>query len=169
MKKTKISVRDIGIFGGFIAILIIIRIFIFSPVIVDGSSMAPTLYDGDRGFALKIGKLQRFSIVVLNNPDQFSEEEKFIKRIVGLPGEKIEYKNNNLFINDKAASESFKKGGMLWEMENFTYQIPQGEYFVLGDNRDHSTDSRNFGSIHRDEIIGSFRLRFYPISSFRLF
>ena len=64
MKKMKISLRDIGIFGGFIAILIIIRIFIFSPVIVDGSSMAPTLYDSDRGFALKIGKLQRFSIVV---------------------------------------------------------------------------------------------------------
>ncbi|MBO0450007.1 signal peptidase I [Enterococcus sp. MJM12] len=169
MKKMKISVRDIAIFGGFIAILIIIRIFIFSPVIVDGSSMAPTLYDGDRGFALKIGKLQRFSIVVLNNPDQFSEEEKFIKRIIGLPGEKIEYKNNNLFINDKATSEGFKTGDMVWEMDNFTYRIPKGEYFVLGDNRDHSTDSRNFGSIHRDEIIGAFRLRFYPISSFRLF
>lgn len=169
MKKIKMSKRDIIIFVSFVLFLVLIRVFIFSPVIVDGSSMAPTLYDGDRGFALKIGKMRRFSIVVLNNPDQYSEEAKFIKRVVGMPGEKIEYKENSLYINDKKTNERFKTDGMQWEMDNFVYQVPEEEYFVLGDNRDHSTDSRNFGSIYKDEIIGVFRLRFYPLDSFKLF
>ena len=85
-----------------------------------------------------------------------------IKRIIGLPGEKIEYTDNKLYIDGKYVKEDFKH----METMDFSTTLGEDEYFIMGDNRTNSTDSRIFGPISRDEIIGKTSLTILPISRF---
>ncbi len=147
-------------------VVILIRLFIISPVRVDGVSMYPTLNDKDYLLIEKFNKnYKRFDIVVLNY-----NNEKLIKRIIGLPGDKVEYKNNKLYINDEYVEEIFLDKEYASEQKkksstgNFTNDfsiellgyknIPQGYYFVMGDNRLNSTDSRMIGLVAKGKIDG---------------
>ena len=85
------------------AILIGLRQFVFTPVVVKGDSMDPTLIDGERVIALKNTKVKRFDIVTFPAPDD--EGKNYIKRVIGLPGDAVEYKNDKLYINDKEYDE----------------------------------------------------------------
>lgn len=156
-----------------------IRTFIFSPIIVDGASMMPTYENGDRVIVNKIAKtitdLERFDIVVFKAPN----ERNFIKRIIGLPGDHIAYKNDELYVNGKAFNEPYlaQYKAQLNGFGDFTYdftleqcagvlEIPEDHYFVLGDNRLKSDDSRNplVGLVSKDQIIGKANIRFYPLN-----
>jgi signal peptidase I len=164
-------------------IAVIIRYFLFTPIVVDGESMMPTLEDGDRmivnKFGYTIGEPNRFDIVVFHAP----EGKDYIKRVIGLPGEYIEYINDVLYINgepiDEPYLDEFKselpKGNLTQDftlqdipgVEPGTEVIPEGYVFVMGDNRRGSKDSRHIGLVKIEEIIGSTNLIFWPINEFR--
>ena len=147
----------------FIVILVVIfiKIFVFSPIRVNGASMNQTLNDKDimilDEISYRFSEIERFNIVVVKE-----ENEYLIKRIIGLPGEKIEYKDNKLYIDGKYVKEDFKH----METMDFSTTLGEDEYFIMGDNRTNSTDSRIFGPISRDEIIGKTSLTILPISRF---
>lgn len=139
--------------------VIIIRSFIATPVIVDGLSMYPTLKDNQFLILKKYDKsYKRFDIVVLNY-----QNEKLIKRVIGLPGETVTYKNGKLYINNKKVSDKFSSiTGDFKSTEFNTGKIPKGYYLVLGDNRTDSTDSRVFGFVSEDDIKGTTDFSLWP-------
>ncbi|MCI6108113.1 MAG: signal peptidase I [bacterium] len=147
----------------FIIILVVVfvKMFVVSPIRVNGASMNPTLNDKDimilNEISYGFSDIVRFDIVVVKE-----ENEYLIKRIIGLPGEKIEYKDNKLYIDGKYVKEDFKH----METMDFSTTLGEDEYFIMGDNRTNSTDSRIFGPISRDEIIGKTSLTILPISRF---
>ena len=148
--------------------VILIRSFIITPVIVSGNSMKPNLHNGEVLLEKKIGynssSIKRFDIVVIKTGN-----EEIIKRIIGMPGEHISYKNNKLYINDKIVKETFNfrntEDFNLEEICNCT-SIPEGKYLVLGDNRPISKDSRTIGLVDEKDILGKAVYRIWPISKF---
>ena len=148
--------------------VILIRTFIVTPVIVSGDSMKPNLHNGDLLLERKIGynstNIKRFDIVVIKEG-----KEEIIKRIIGLPGEHISYKNNKLYVNDKVLEENFdfrKTNDFNLEEICSCNSIPKGKYLVLGDNRPISKDSRMIGLIDEKDILGKTVYRIWPISKF---
>ena len=160
MKKIKDSISFIII----ILAIILVRLFIVTPVRVDGPSMNNTLKDGDILLLDKYdNKYERFEIVVFNY-----NGERLIKRVIGLPGEVVSYKNNKLYINGNEIEDNYGLG----YTENFELKdlnltkIPDNEYLVMGDNRNDSLDSRYFGTISKDKILGSVKYRLFPFNKF---
>ncbi|MGX7419500.1 signal peptidase I [Carnobacterium gallinarum] len=160
-----------------LGVVFLLRTFVFSPVIVKGESMSPTLANSDRILLLKMEKVKRFSIVTFPAPD--APKQNYVKRVIGLPGDTISYKNDVLMINGKAYEEPYldefkaelPNGGLL--TNDFTLQevtgdkvIPEGEYFVLGDNRQNSKDSRYIGYINEKDVQGVADYRIWPIKTF---
>ncbi len=160
MEKLKDSISFIVI----ILAIILIRLFIVTPVRVDGPSMNDTLHDGDILLLDKYdNKYERFEIVVFNY-----NGERLIKRIIGLPGEVVSYKNNKLYINGNEIEDNYGLGYTEdFELKNLNLtKIPDNEYLVMGDNRNDSLDSRYFGTISKDKILGSVKYRLFPFNKF---
>ena len=107
--------------------------------------MFPTLKDGEIGICTRISSISRFDIVVVN---QYGK--KIIKRVIGLPNEIMEYKDNQLYINGNEIKDSKKVGFT----KDFKVKLGSDEYFCMGDNREHSLDSRKYGAYKRKQIIG---------------
>lgn len=165
-----------------IAVLLagVIRYFLFAPIVVDGLSMMPTLHDQDRMIVNKlsyeIGKPKRFDIIVFHAP----EGKDYIKRVIGLPGDRIEYKNDILYVNGKAYQEpyldEYKKQVVDGPLTDpFTLKekigrdtVPKGELFVMGDNRRFSKDSRHIGTIPLSKVIGKTSVVYWPLSDARI-
>lgn len=157
-----------------ILIVMFINIFIFGITTVRGESMDPTLNNNDRlllkkyGATLQIEKYDRGDIVVFKSPLE-KDKRLFIKRIIGLPGDKINILDGKVFVNDKCIEETYIKNNSytkeLLYGENFT--VPEGEIFVVGDNRlrGGSNDSRSFGSIPLEDIKGKVILRVFLLIS----
>jgi signal peptidase I len=154
----------------------VIRYFLFAPIVVDGLSMMPTLHDQNRmivnKFSYEIGQPKRFDIIVFHAP----EGKDYIKRVIGLPGDKIEYKNDILYVNGKAYKEpyldEYKKQVMdgpltdsfkLKDTAVASETVPKGELFVMGDNRRFSKDSRHIGAIPMSKVIGKTNMVYWPI------
>lgn len=158
-------VKNILSYVLIIGIAILIKLFVFSPIRVNGTSMVPTLYDGDIMILNEIGYhlngLERFDIVVIN-----SNNEKIIKRVIGLPGETVEYKDNKLYINDKEVVENFKHEDTRdFKLSDINVSvIPKNYYFVVGDNRGNSKDSRSIGLISSKQIMGKTSFVLYPFN-----
>lgn len=110
--------------------------------------MYPTLKDKQVVKVSKIKEISRFDIVIAKKHDNYL----IVKRVIGLPDEKVEYKNNHLYINDKPVTEDFIDLYST-KTENFVYTLKDNEYFLLGDNREYSTDSREHGPFRKEEII----------------
>lgn len=143
-------------------VVILIRMFIISPVRVDGTSMYPTLSNNEFLLLSKYDQsYDRFDIVVLKY-----NKERLVKRIIGLPGETVEYKNNKLYINGKEIEEPF----IAVETDDFNLKqlgydkIPENYYFVVGDNRGASLDSRMIGLINKKDLQGTIKI---SISGFK--
>jgi signal peptidase I len=155
-----------------------IRTFFFSNYIVEGESMKPTLQDGNKlvvnKIGYQIGELKRFDVIVFHA----NKKEDFVKRIIGLPGDKVEYRNDQLYINDKKMDEPYLDiyrkqvpGGRItgdFTLEELTGEekVPPGKLFVLGDNRLGSWDSRQFGFISIDQVVGKVNVRYWPLNEF---
>lgn len=161
--KTNRIIKNIMSYVIIIVIAILIKLFVFSPVKVNGTSMNPTLNDGDIMILNEIGYhingVSRFDIVVAN-----VDGEKLIKRVIGLPGEKVEYRDNNLYINDELVVENFKHD----DTDDFSIseldaeEVPDNHYFLVGDNRGNSKDSRIIGFVHKGKILGKTNLIIFP-------
>ena len=145
-----------------ILVVVLIRTFIITPVRVNGKSMDPTLENNEIVLLKKYDKsFERFDIVVFDYGDSH-----LIKRIVGLPGETLYYYNNELYINDEKIAEDFlpkdtETYDFVWDKE-----IPEGYYFVMGDNRNNSTDSRMIGLVSKSEIRGTTDFVLFPFNRF---
>ncbi|MFC5540326.1 MAG: signal peptidase I [Bacilli bacterium] len=158
------------------AIAFICREYIFSPVVVDGASMSPTYENEDIILVSKISKIERFDHIVFKAP---YEDEYYIKRVIGLPGDTIEMKDDVLIINGKEYEEPYVNRNSVSQMrttENFTLEeltgektVPEGYIFVLGDNRLRSYDSRHFGLIPLDDVYGESKMRIYPLKNMKIF
>ena len=151
-----------------VVVVILVRTFIITPVIVSGSSMKPNFNDGELLLVRKIRynekTIKRFDVVVIKK-----DKEEIIKRVIGLPGEHISYKNNKLYVNDKVLEENFdfrKTNDFNLEEICSCNSIPEGKYLVLGDNRPISKDSRMIGLIDEKDILGKAVYRIWPISKF---
>ncbi|MCT2535601.1 signal peptidase I [Aquibacillus koreensis] len=151
------------------------RSYLFASYIVDGKSMEPTLHDGNllmvNRMIYDFADIDRFDVIVFHA----NEEEDYVKRVIGEPGDSIEYINDTLYVNGKAVDEAYLKpfrqndGTILtkdFTLEEITGKstVPAGKLFVLGDNRRKSLDSRNFGFIDADSVVGKVDIRYWPVS-----
>jgi len=147
-----------------VIVVVLFRTFIATPVRVDGGSMKSTLNDGDILILNKLDKTyERFDIVVID-----VNNTKLVKRIIGLPGESIEYKDNELYINGKLLEDVDVSRTNDFTLEEL-YEIealPDDIYFVMGDNRNNSSDSRDYrvGLIKSSDIVGTTAIRLFPFN-----
>jgi signal peptidase I len=156
----------------------IVSVATFALPQAQGYSMTPTINDTDRLFVNKWSKIKRFSLVYFKNPQN---GEMTVRRVIGLPNETLEYRNGELYIDDTLKAERFIsnrfdeitrepvtpdfKLGELLEVD----RVPKDQYFVLGDNRAFSTDSREYGFVDKKEIIGVVKARVFPFYDMRQF
>lgn len=160
-----------------ILIFIVMR-FVFASVHIDGTSMEPTLKNNEYGianrFVVSEATITRFDIVVVDEED----EGQIVKRVIGLPNETIQYKNDTLYINGQLVLEPFLDQDYI-ESHTMEHKIPftsdfgpitlkKDEYFVIGDNRMNSKDSRAFGPIKIDSIIAKDIIILYPFDQIRI-
>lgn len=160
---------------------LLIKQFAFQFVRVDGPSMQPNLQNNERVVCLKQAKMHRGSVVVFdaNGVDpQVSVKTEYVKRVIGLPGDTVEAKNGNLYVNGKKVDQSYiskseRSSGTgtwtlhsisqenSWVLHNGAYKVPKGEYFVLGDHRSVSNDSRYWGFVPKSKIVGVVKVGFW--------
>ena len=150
-----------------IVVILLIRTYLFVPIMVSGNSMVPTLNNGDvmilNKFSYLVNDIKRFDIVVVDY-----ENEYIIKRVIGLPGDYVEYKNDILYVNGKKIKEEYDRE----YTEDFNLndlsieKIPNNYYLVLGDNRPISKDSRKIGLIDKKNIKGTTNFILFPFSRF---
>jgi len=159
-----------------LAIVIPIRYFLVQPFYVKGASMEPNFYDNEYliidELSFRIREPKRGEIIVFKYPNDPSQY--FIKRVIGLPGETVEIKEGRvrIYTNEGSVGYYLNEGQYLSHGETFAdkkFQIGQNEYFVLGDNRPASLDSRIFGPVEDKLIVGRVWLRGWPLSKFRIF
>ncbi len=156
-----------------VALAFAIRAFWFEPVRVEGSSMLNTLQNGEFMIATKwhylTGDPARFDVVICKYPGR---KETFVKRIIGLPGETVEIRKGELYIDGELVEQPFAKAADTHDFPSGAYlypegKVPEGSYFVMGDNRDHSNDSRSIGPLTRDMIRGHVRYVVFPFANMR--
>ena len=166
-KNRKNLLKEVIQYVIILIVVIIIRTFIFTPIRVQQKSMYPTLNPNDIMILNKIGlytsNIKRFDIVVIKLDDEY-----IIKRVIGLPNESIEYKDDMLYVNDEEIKETFIDANTEdFKLEDIGYvTIPKNKYFVLGDNRGNSTDSRVLGLIDRKDILGKTNFVLFPFKYF---
>lgn len=147
-----------------VLVVLLIRTFVITPIFVQGTSMYPTLNDKQVLILKKFDKnIKRFDIVVFNY-----KGDRLIKRVIGLPGEHIEYKDSKLYVNHELVEEKMISASTAnFKLEDIGYSvIPDGYYFVVGDNRGVSKDSRIIGLIPKKIILGTTDLSIFPFNKF---
>ncbi len=166
-------VQTLVVFG---AIFALIYLFVAQPHRVSGSSMYPTFHNDDYILTDKISyrlhNPEKGDVIVLKNPR--NESEDFIKRVIATPGDTLKVENNSVYVNNQPLKESYLQpniptpsGSFLTEGQQV--KVGENQYFVFGDNRSHSSDSREWGSVSKEEIIGKVFFRYWPPQTFGLF
>lgn len=151
------------------SLFIVTYLFIAIPNQVKGASMEPSFTSGDyiltSRITYKLRSVERGDVVVFKSPK--NPDIDYIKRVIGLPGDQIIFKNSEVFVNNKQLPENYISAKTnLWEggyaKEDFLITVPDGEIFVMGDNRPRSSDSREFGPVPIESIIGQVFYRYFP-------
>lgn len=148
--------------------------YIFARADIEGTSMLNTLNDKDITFVEKISSIthivKRNEIIIFNSRNE--NNDLFIKRVIGIAGDKVQIKNGKVYINGNKVSEPYLSNNTITEsgpfIENNVYTVPKGYVFVLGDNRGNSTDSRFFGPVNIKDIKGHAIIRVYPLNKMRI-
>lgn len=183
MKMKKINYRRLVPLAILLVLFaVILRSSIFASYVVDGESMQPTLYDGNLLIVNKIiyniRDVGRFDVIVFHA----NKEDDYVKRVIGLPGDEIEYKDDKLYINGEYVPEKFlRMDGYVQASDSHPYTknftlteitgekvVPEGQLFVMGDNRGDSYDSRAFGFISMDQLVGKVDIKYWPLSQTKL-
>ena len=155
--------RDVAI---SVVLAIILIVFIYQPVKVEGTSMMPGLTDQERIFINKYtyklgsGSIGRLDLVVFNYP--YDPSQSYIKRVVGLPGDAIEIKDGTVFVNGSKLDEPYVPPEYQDHRSFEKRVVPPGHYYVLGDHRSSSNDSRVWGFVARNEIYGKAVFIYWP-------
>lgn len=152
-------------------VVIIVIVYVATLQQVVGPSMDSTLKNQDIVILskshYKIFDMKRFDIIAFN----YADTKYLIKRVIGLPGDKVEYKDNVLYINGKVVEEEFLNGHTTKDFDTLSlgYEtIPEGKYLVLGDNRENSLDSRTIGLIDEDDVLGKVSIKIWPFYEFKI-
>ncbi len=157
--------RDLAVALGFALVIII---FLYQPVKVEGTSMAPLLSDQERifinKFVYRFEPIQRGDVVTFWYP--LDRSKSFIKRVIGLPGDTIEIRAGELYVNGKHVPEPYVPASYFDDSSYGPIRIPPDEYFVMGDHRDSSNDSRIFGPVQRKFIYGKAVFAYWPFREF---
>ena len=156
-----------------IFIILVLFLYVVSVSQVVGDSMYPTLKDKDvlilNKIIYKFKDIEREDIISVS----YDDTKYLIKRVIGIPGDTIEFRNNILYINGKVYEEDYLNDDVItddFSLSDIGYEkIPEGMYLVLGDNRSNSLDSREIGLIKKEDVIGKISLRFWPINKIRVF
>jgi signal peptidase I len=153
------------------AIFLIVYVFLFQPFQVSGNSMYPNYSDGEyiltNKIALRLGQPKQGEVVVFKAPND--SERDYIKRVIGIPGDTVMIKDGNVYVNGQLLDQStylkptVKTHGGSFLKENTQIVVPSGYYFVLGDNRPESSDSREWGFVSLREIIGKSFFVYWPL------
>ena len=153
-----------------LVLALLIRMFVAEPRYIPSNSMLPTLHIGDRLVVEKVSYLfqspQKGDIVVFEPPEQlqslgYRKDQVFIKRIIGKPGQIVSVNNGKVYINEQPLSEDYIAEPPAYQL--VPVQIPQDEFFVMGDNRNDSNDSHVWGFLPKQNIIGRAVFRFFPL------
>lgn len=153
----------------FMAMLVMIYLFVLSPQEISGNSMDPTFKNREliltNKIEYKFKEPKRGEVVIFKSPK--NKEVDYIKRIIGIPGDTVRLENSVFFVNGQKVVEPYisedvftSGGAFLHDGEETT--VPEGKYFVVGDNRPHSSDSREFGPVPLEDFIGKAFLRYWP-------
>jgi len=159
--RLRVWLRDLLI---SVVVSFFIITFLYQPVKVEGTSMAPQLHDQDRlfinKFAYNFEKIDRDDVVVFYYPRD--TQKSYIKRVIGLPGDEVRITDGQVFVNGKALTEPYvpERYRDVRSMDEF--HVPEGEYFVMGDHRSISSDSRDFGPVERSLIYGKAAFVYWP-------
>lgn len=171
------SIETIRIFIISLIVIFVVRSFIIQPFFVKGASMQPNFSDGDYlvvdEIGYRVGEPKRGDVIVFRYPNDPSEY--FIKRVIGLPGESLEIKDNTITIFNEE-----KPGGFVLDESaylpkanvttgSYTVDLKENEYYVLGDNRTASSDSRRWGALEENYIVGKAWVRAWPFDDFTIF
>lgn len=163
--EARLLLRDL-VFALMIAALTIV--FVVQPVKVEGTSMLPRLHDGERIFVNKLvyyglPEIERGDVAVFWFPDDPSKS--YIKRVIGLPGETVEVREGRVIINGRELAESYLDPQLnLARVNQLPLMVKKHYYFMMGDNRDHSSDSRLWGLVPEKYIYGKALFRYWPIT-----
>lgn len=165
--SVKVWIRDLAI-SVIIAVLIIV--FLYQPVKVEGTSMMPELTDQERifinKFVYKFGDIQRGDVVVFWYPRDTSKS--YIKRVIGLPGEKVRITGGRVFLNGRELNEPYVRPAYLDYQSYPERTVEPDHYYVLGDHRNSSNDSREWWTVPRENIYGQAVLVYWPVEKFQL-
>ncbi len=157
--------RDLAVALGLALVIII---FLYQPVKVEGTSMAPLLSDQERifinKFVYRFEPIERGDVIVFWYP--LDRSKSFIKRVVVLPGETMEIRAGRLFVNGAELKEPYVPANFLDGSSYGPMLIPSDSYFVMGDHRDSSNDSRVFGPVSRQNIYGKAVFAYWPVDHF---
>lgn len=165
MRDLKELTKDIIKYAIVIIIALLLMLYVVSLQQVVGPSMNPNYYDGDllilNKLHYRLQKPKRFEVAVI----KYEGTKYFIKRVIGLPGEHIAFKDGNLYINGQLVEQKFKyEETKDFDLKDLGYdEIPDGYYFVVGDNRPNSEDSRTIGLISKKDFIGKVMFRIWPL------
>ena len=155
-------VRDLVI---SVAVSAFIIIFLYQPVRVEGTSMLPVLEDQDRLFvnklAYRVGEIHRGDVVVFLYPHD--HQKSYIKRVIALPGDDLKIDHGNVYVNGKLLTEKYVPPRFADSRSLPESIVPDHEYFVMGDHRSISSDSRDFGPVDRDLIYGKASFVYWPM------
>lgn len=174
MSNRPIYRKKTVLWGIGLSVLLVFRFLLFTNYVVEGESMMPTLQQGNLLIVNKWEDIHRFDIIVFHA----NAREHYVKRVIGLPGDRIVYKNDVLYVNGKPMEEPYLKpykrkliDGKLtgdFTLEELTGKktVPKGVVFVLGDNRLNSWDSRHFGFVKMSRIVGKVNVRYWPVREF---
>lgn len=157
------------------AIFVVIYAFLFRPYQVNGHSMDPSFQDGEYVLTnliqKRFGSLKRGDVIVFNSP--VDKEKDYIKRIIGLSGDRVKINDGEVFVNGEKLNQDFlpstvrtNPGAFLGEGQEVV--VPEEHYFVMGDNRNFSSDSREWGFITKQEVIGKSFVVYWPVSRLRV-
>lgn len=192
--------KEWGPFALFIIVMLLLRVYVWQPVIVEGHSMDPTLADKERLVIIRTASIKRQDIVVAKELNKETNETKnIVKRVIGLPGDTISFDNDVLTVNGKVVKEPYladyqkafasdhlqktyhdntffqslaQNANAFTLSDNgqttFTIKVPKGEYFLMGDNRLVSQDSRKVGTFPKSDIVGEVKLRIWPLKKIGL-
>lgn len=155
-----------------VIIAIIVILFLYQPVKVEGTSMMPALTDQERIFINKfvyrfnIGDIQRGDMIVFWYP--YDASKSYIKRVVGLPGDKIQVDRGTVVVNGRSLQETYVPDEYRDDLSMPLKVVPDDEYFVLGDHRSSSNDSRSWGTVPRHDIYGKAVFVYWPLAKMGL-